>query len=362
MKPSAFVVLISSLLAATAFVGVPVASASAATPVWSAPANVEAGVNGYGSVSCLAANFPCFAVDSNGNVIEDPSNTLENASLASFAVDPGNQLAAISCPARVDTADDFCMAVDNAGNAFSYFGSVGSDGTLGAAWQGPTVVDPGQSLVAVACTTQGITSPTVADTVCVAVDSVGNAVTFNGGSWSAPVAVDPGGAPTSVSCADDTVSCVAVDQGGQALAYDGTSWVTSSIDPGNALTSVSCPTSALCVAVDAAGNAVTFDGGSWSVPVAVDPGPALTSVSCQADGYCAAVDSGGDVVMHNAGATSAYPAGWIGPMPLDPAGSLSSVSCDDTFFCDAVDAARRLVHVPGIRRVRRVDRLDRRRE
>ena len=132
------------MLAAAAVVGVPVAFAAPASTVWSAPVNVEAGVNGYASVSCGAAGFPCFAVDTNGNVIEDPSNTLENASLALYPIDPGEQLSAISCPARVDTANDFCMAVDNAGNVFSYFGSVSSDGTLGAAWQGPTVVDPGQ--------------------------------------------------------------------------------------------------------------------------------------------------------------------------------------------------------------------------
>ena len=119
MKPSAFVMLIASMLAAAAVVGVPVAFAAPASTVWSAPVNVEAGVNGYASVSCGAAGFPCFAVDTNGNVIEDPSNTLENASLASYAIDPGEQLSAISCPARVDTANDFCMAVDNAGNAFS---------------------------------------------------------------------------------------------------------------------------------------------------------------------------------------------------------------------------------------------------
>ena len=96
-------------------------------------------------------------------------------------------------------------------------------------------------------------------------DGNGNALAGGPSAWRAgPVDIDPiAGILTAVSCASPTF-CVAVDTNGRALTWNGSSWAAPSwsarspVDPdGGGLTGVSCFPGA-CVAVDFAGNAVVF--------------------------------------------------------------------------------------------------------
>jgi hypothetical protein len=216
-------------------------------------------------------------------------------------------LVSVSCP-----SDSFCVAVDSAGNALTFDG---------AGWSAPSRIDGTVPLSSVSCPSASF---------CVAVDSAGNALTFDGTAWSAPASIDPTHSLTSVSCASASF-CVAVDNYGSAVTdRDGTAWsAPASIDPTHSLTSVSCASASFCVAVDNSGNAVTDTGGMWSAPASIDPTHSLSSVSCPSSSFCLAVDVDSYFVTYEAGA-------WSPPVGLVIA-QLSSVSCPSISFCTAVN-------------------------
>ena len=206
--------------------------------IWSAPGSTGSG-DAINSISCTSASF-CLATDSgsnwltyNGSIWSAPSRT-----------GTPNVINSVSC-----SSTTLCTAVDNDGYALTYNGSIWSSpelidlsaplfsvaciagsstciavggagvngGTSGGAWisnGGPwsemTVNDPVAVLAAVSCWTQSF---------CVAVDTAGNALIYNGDVWSAPAKIDDQGSPTSVSCAPATLTCTAVDGGGNVLTY-----------------------------------------------------------------------------------------------------------------------------------------------
>jgi hypothetical protein len=215
-------------------------------------------------------------------------------------------LVSVSCP-----SGSFCAAVDSAGNAVTFNGS---------GWSAPTGIDGAVALSSVSCPSMSF---------CVAVDSAGNALTFDGTAWSAPRSIDATITLSSVSCPSASF-CVAVDQSGNALTYNGSTWsAPASIDPGHSLSSVSCPSASFCVAVDKTGNEVTDSGGTWSAAASIDPGRSLSSVSCPSASFCLAVDINAYFVTHEGGS-------WSSPTPL-VISQLSSVSCPSASFCAAVN-------------------------
>jgi hypothetical protein len=188
----------------------------------------------------------------------------------------------------------------------------------GATWSTPVSIDTG---------TNSVTSLSCVPSFCVAVDNVGNEITFNGSGWSA-VSVDASHALTSVSCTS-SVFCVAVDDAGNAVFYTGT-WATVPIDAGNQLTSVSCASSSFCVAVDNAGNAAVYTG-TWASPVSVDGTSQLTSVSCASSSFCAAADITGNAMTYDGKA-------WSSPVRADShAAMITALSCASPGLCVAVD-------------------------
>ena len=83
-----------------------------------------------------------------------------------------------------------------------------------------------------------------------------------------------------MSCTGEQ-TCAAVDSKGNAVTWNGLSWsTTKDIDGSAALSSVLCVSAYLCQAVDGQGNAIAWNGTSWSAPTLVDSGNALTAVSC----------------------------------------------------------------------------------
>ena len=200
-----------------------------------------------------------------------------------------------------------------------------SASTLG--WSAPTTIDTNPNLTSVSC---------ASTTFCVAGDSSGNVITWNGSTWSSPVNIDSSNDLSSVSCASATF-CVAVDSSGNAITWNGTSWsIPVNIDSSNNLSSVSCASATFCVAVDYAGNVVTWNGSSWTVttgvaPVTVPYLPNLSSVSCPTSTFCVAMNSSGDAVTWNGTSWSTTTS------PIDSDYYLASVSCASTTFCAAVD-------------------------
>ncbi len=235
------------------------------------------------------------------------SSSMTSAWSPGTSIDSGNSLKSVSCTTR-----DFCVAVDAVGNALSYDG---------AFWSPPTSIDGANPLNSVTCPSASF---------CVAVDSKGNALTWNGAAWSSPTSIDSNPL-NSVSCAG-TSFCVAVDSKGNEVTWNGSSWSSPTSIDSNPLNSVSCAGTSFCVAVDSAGNDVAYNGTSWSTsPTSIDSGNSLNSVSCASSSFCVAVDSAGNEVTWNGSS-------WSSPTSIDGANSLSSVSCTDYTFCAAVDS------------------------
>jgi hypothetical protein len=204
-------------------------------------------------------------------------------------------------------------------------------------WSAPATIDPGNSLLSVACV-QG-------SSLCVAADSFGNVVTSTdptAGAWT------EAGADTSgqngfygVSCASARF-CVAVDSGGNVVtSTDPTggagAWTVTPVDSGNTLTAVSCVSANFCVAVDSGGDVVTSTSpasSAWSV-TPVDPNVALLNVSCASTNLCVAVDAAGDILSATVpmGGTSA----WTVDPPTGVDGPIDSVSCPSSSLCVAAD-------------------------
>ena len=234
------------------------------------------------------------------------------------SIDPGNSLTAISC-----NSDGVCVAGDEHGDLVS-----------AASPGGPWTVyhaDGTNKIDAISCT----------GTTCVAVDSVGNVLTASTSSltsWTA-TSIDAGKALTGVSCTSDDALCVAVDGAGNVLTSPGETgpWTLANVDSTNALTGVSCASATLCVATDNLGDVVSSvnpTGGSsaWTV-TDVDAHAPLMAVSCTSESLCVASDAAGGVVTSqdpDAGASAWNYADVGDGFPVD------SVSCSGA-ICVAVD-------------------------
>jgi photosystem II stability/assembly factor-like uncharacterized protein len=200
-------------------------------------------------------------------------------------------------------------------------------------WSTPAAFDPGRTPSAVSCPSESL---------CVAVDKTGDALstsdpTASAPSWSASE-IDPGGPLNAVSCAPEG-PCVAVDGHGGAFVnlYPGSSsWSPRSIDGSTALTGVSCPSASLCVAVGEAGSVLTSTSpgsGGWT-GASIDPGHGLRAVSCSSPSLCVVVDDAGDVL------SSVNPAGGEAAWHKQRFDfeELTAVSCSASGPCVAVDA------------------------
>lgn len=225
-------------------------------------------------------------------------------------IDSSRGLVSVSCAEN----NFFCMAVDSQGNALSF-----NNGK----WSGPQKIDS-HGLVSVACASQSL---------CVAVDGSGNAVLFSKGNWGSAKRIDTKGSLTSVSCEPNTSNCDAVDDKGNVVALSGGHWKGPlSIDPmGLGLYGIGCTISPakklLCAATDGKGEPVEQIKGKWYIrPIHTYGG--LNSVSCAPDAlYCIAVGGGGGALEFNNYA-------W---KPIVVGEGVSWVSCVSSAFCVAVD-------------------------
>lgn len=213
----------------------------------------------------------------------------------------------------------FCVAVDSNGYVLTYDGN---------AWSTPHNIDSSHHLFSVSC---------VSNSFCVAVDGVGNVLTFNGSAWSAPQSIVSGDTLSSVSC-DSTVYCMAVSWGGLAFTMTGSVWSPPGlIDSSGTLFGVSCPPSSgaeSCAIVGGSGGsnsgqAFVYNGNTFS-GVGVISNDGLFGVSCPSEIFCVAVDDNSDVLLRN-GVT------WSSPNIIDAGNGMTSVSCPSTTFCVAVD-------------------------
>ena len=217
-----------------------------------------------------------------------------------------NNIEAVSC-----TSATFCMAVDSAGYALSFNGS---------SWSTPVLVDTNTSLsgfgyralISISCVTSSF---------CLAGDQIGSSYEYSNGSWSSTSAPIAGSQDLVVSCLS-TTQCVGI-AGEDTATFDGTSWSSSSqVDTSGYLKSIACNatgTSYSCEALDGGGNALTDTGGNWSSPLSLSStGFGLDSIACASTSYCIAVQ--GDQLF-------TYTGSWSAPATQSNTTDLKAVAC-----------------------------------
>jgi sugar lactone lactonase YvrE len=234
-------------------------------------------------------------------------------------IDTTNVLTSVSCPTTT-----MCMAVDSAGNALEYSGS----------WL-ISPIPANFDYVSVSCATPDF---------CVALGNSsgsGNAFVFDGTTWTAsggnPIA--PGLNFVSVSC-PSTTFCLAVDASGNTYTYNGTTWAAGAALGFSSL-AVSCSSSSFCMVVGDTGNASSFNGTTWTSYSNIGTSN-LTSVSCtpNSGSFCSAVNTVGVAFAFSGGV-------WNGGINIDGGVTLNGVSCLGTAFCMAVDNAGNAITYNG---------------
>jgi hypothetical protein len=138
-------------------------------------------------------------------------------------------------------------------------------------------------------------SSCAATNFCIAVDTGGGVLTFNGSTWTAPDIIDPTYQHLwSVSCPSRTF-CAAVDTSSNIFTFNGTTWTEGKPAPtgGKGLEAVSCPNSATCMANGFNGEVFTYTNAKWTVSAQTKQGDNLTGLSCPVTHYCVTVSSKG---------------------------------------------------------------------
>jgi hypothetical protein len=277
-------------------------------------------------LSCVSSTF-CLAVDQL-NVAAKYFNGLAWLSLpAPVSRTDGQWPTSVSC-----VSSTHCVALAAPGLAVTFNGS---------SWSSPTTIDQHADDLQVSC---------VSATWCQAIDRGGepeplgslahtNSIAFRGASWAAPVDALHSNQVVGASCGSTTF-CVAVDSDGHALTYNGRQWGTRGlIDSMGHPEAISCASRTLCVVVDGAGYAVRWDGTRWSSPIPIDVGHELTAVSCPTTTYCLMVDHSGRAVGYTG-------TRWGLPGPVGSADYLWGVSCASATYCVAL-GPKTEVHVNG---------------
>ena len=289
--------LVISALLPMGLLRAPLASADS-TAKWNPPKLID---NSFGnsiwSVSCFGSNF-CIAVDDHGNAIKYDGSSWS----APESIDPNGDLYSVSC-----VGNTFCMAVNWRGDAFKYDGN---------AWSSAVNIDS-YGLTSVSCTSTSF---------CMAVDAWGSAFKYDGNSWSGPENIDGTNNITSVSCTS-TSFCMAVDWLGYALNYDGNNWSNIGSLELFSASSISCTSTSFCMAVSYFGYYSIYDGSNWSTSLA--EARWMRSVSCTSSTFCMAVDYSGNALRYNGSTWTIY-------SNISSYNRISAVSCTSTSFCMAI--------------------------
>jgi RHS repeat-associated protein len=221
-------------------------------------------------------------------------------------VDSTRTMDALSC-----VSTTFCVAVDTSGYAVIYNGST---------WGTPSDIDSTRSVDAVSC---------VSSTFCVAVGASGYDAIYTG-SWATATDIDSTRTMDAVVCTSTTF-CVTGDTTGYSAKYTGT-WATATdIDSSRSIKKIVCESTTFCVTGDTTGYSATYTG-SWATATDVDNSSALESLTCASTTFCVASDSAGNVLTYNGTA-------WSYPIGVDASRASAAVSCPTSTFCADVDTS-----------------------
>jgi len=174
----------------------------------------------------------CVALDSYGYALTYHSGTWSTPVSLNQATDV--DVWSLTCPSA-----SFCALVNHYGQVQFYNGST---------WTQPETPSPGPAQ-SISCTSS---------TFCM-MSTGGSVSEYDGASWSQPATVDPNATTNTnndlvLTCATSTF-CVAGDSQGNLLNYDGQGWTsTYHVDGQNGFVDLDCVAANYCFALDGAGN------------------------------------------------------------------------------------------------------------
>lgn len=298
-------------------------SAACAQPVmqWSQPQLVseDSGslFTGATDISCASAAL-CVAVGEEGRFLysSEPTASIEAWQEAQSTDPAAADLTAVSCP-----GNDFCGAVDAAGNVF-----VSQEPAQGA-WV-ETAIGDGHPLTDISCSSASF---------CVAGDAAGDVFvsedpSAGAGAWAA-TQLDEEDEILSVSCAGPTLCVVVADEESFSSTEPGAGvWKPVGHDY---LREASCPQTSFCAIATFNGVLVSEepDGGAGTWTESPGSYAAGGFISCPDSSFCVTSDYGG-YLMTSSDPGSATP-GWE-PASLRTPAEVKSISCPSSGFCAAV--------------------------
>ena len=310
-------------------------AAPAATPI--------VGVNRYDTAVRLAGQFFPSTVDHVGfaSGLAFPDALSGGANIGAHG---GPLLLVPSSGPLPSTLEAYLNATPSIVNGRLYGGllTVGSDVAAELSSSSTTTTAAATRISAASVTGVSCASPSW----CMAVDSLGKAITYANGTWSSPKLVDTGtnsGATTGefdgVSC-PSTSWCMAVSYLDGFSIYSGGTWAAMAMPPigvGNGMHGVSCWAASQCATeADNFGDLSFYNAGSWTQPASPPNGIGIgndvsSPISCAGSAFCLYVTNdfyqtatGGTVgTQHTIDATT-------------PSSSRSNVSCTSATFCSVV--------------------------
>ena len=248
---------------------------------WSQPDPIDSGTS-LNSVSCASETF-CVAADSNGDVLTYDGSSWATVSVGNALSDisctsssycgalGGNDFFSFNGSNWTDDGSvtyysatrsscfdtDSCVVVSSTYIGVEmYYEDVSGD-TLGNAVaidvDGSNVVSEPTSL---SCPSADFCAAGIG------FNYSGTVLLDNDGTWNT-LSVDGNNTIGDLSCTSLSF-CMAVDSGGNALDYDGTTWTPQLIDTTGTLNAISCGSTDFCVAVDSSGGALVYSSGSWN--------------------------------------------------------------------------------------------------
>ena len=177
--------------------------------------------------------------------------------------------------------------------------------------------------------------------MCVAVDSTGTFVTWNGAKWSSPISISKGSLPdlVTISCPVATF-CMAGDSSGNMYAFAPNGGPGSHASVFSVVIPVpgiktSCSSSTSCLVVNEGGDAAAWNGKTWKFLGKVDSTGSVSAVSCSGtdvapgNAQCTLVDTKGGEVLVRPDGFSEKVADGIGAL---------TVACPTPSYCLVTDS------------------------
>ncbi len=221
---------------------------------WSNLINYRRSPAGLNAISCSNQQF-CVIATSDGQVLYYRDGKMTSQILQLTATPQNSEyhsLMSVSCP-----TENFCGAVGNNGEAYTYLNRTWSQGVKLTA---DSMYD--SALATINCLKDGF---------CIAASHSGNVYLYRNGVWSAGVKLvsNKHQMIEAVSCASDEF-CIATDNSGNVYQLSNNSWSTANKISTYPIFALNCSSLIHCIAISANGLVLNYSSDKWSKGINLD--------------------------------------------------------------------------------------------